>query len=528
MADLAQNLPDDVLRLIFEQKVFTGKPPRPGVSRSEMVMEDSQILGKEWVKQPAKMDSGTYYEPVVRWQPNHALYRLLLVCKSWLPVVRRELYRSIALGFRTGYEYDSDGFILLLRVLQSSPVAASAVQHLAFLGAALPNDRDLIDSHLTNVTEILRLCPNIKTFRFELDKGSPAIREALKSALSQAPLLESVAVEVNLDSRDVDDFEYWLFPSKDRSTSPWANLRTIILVNEDTRQDRKQRRFIIDMKKGDTTLAQLPRLQKLCMYHFQPSYPLLRSLQATPSPMRVFRCWLGLSVTQDPEYLGLLRGCLTLWAPSLQHLTLTWKHDGNSNHHRIRLGLIDETIDEQFGALLELQTSAGIMSPSCIAKLPNLRLLAYDTMDKRELEALHRAILEHKSLRCFTFHTRLPVFRSGRIRNMDHPDEFEEHEGAHERIFGLKAMCNSRGILFENSYERLDDFQEVGLQFDDDEMLGLPVDDDEVFGPPADDFEMLDLGIHDIPGGLEDPLFDDPFIGDPVVGGPFFEDPPFN
>ncbi|KAI0801774.1 hypothetical protein BC629DRAFT_136794 [Irpex lacteus] len=470
MSGIAQNVPNEILEFIFKQEVLAATPAliyHGSMARAKAIEADSEISGENWVLQSKALDHGI----TLAHHPNYTLHRLLTACKAWLPTVQRELYRSITVGFTSQGSNDFEGANLLLRTLSDAPDLASMVQDLT-LYLVFPDDgranRQNFNDQLAVHADILRLCAHLKNVRICGVEGNIPAKENLLDALSSLTSVQSLSLSpafypnpglAPLQTKALGKLGRLCSSRKLLALiSGWVEFHTLVLLDAVVYDDEE--RYATDWETpplvpdSDFAIDPLPSLQKMCIYNSQPPVRLLRSLATTLPPIQVFRCWTNVWPWLTDEFCSLLGDTLVALAPTLQHLTLMPASRAMGRHPRLLHDILEEESAPKLQQLVELQTSAFFMKPSCFAHLPKLQFLACDTMVRTELEVLKRVVLNHNSLRSLSFYTSIPIsnapypdYRHG-VEEVPEPDE-----DPWPHILELKASCESRGVIFENRNE---------------------------------------------------------------------------
>ncbi len=451
MLSIAQRIPEDVLEIVFAQAVLAKLPlvtedsDKVGVATIEA---DSDISGIRWAKQSEILDRGLS----IHFHPNYDFHSLLFVCRSWYPSAQRALYRSIAIGTNSQDHPDPRVYRRLLAALRANTALADMVQDLS-----LWLDADLRLSGY----EILRRCTRVRNIRIYGYHGGLTARKELKEALASLPLLESLVVnrfgnpKFELEIEAEADYSGQVYSTRElyRMISSWPNLHTLVMLDDIISDDSNQ--VWLDGRESQlpaegTLTMNFPHLRKFCIHRCQPPSIFYRSILASPSlpTLRVFRFWLNLETTET--YLTLLRQTLIALAPSLQNLTLMWQKDVSLE---MSLCIIDEATALGFHALIELHTAARLIPPSSVANLPNLKYLAYDTMDVGELGALYHVVNAHRTLCGLQFFTPITLL-NGQPPDWMNPEEdlLDEMPDSWRIILALKSLCATRNILFEHSF----------------------------------------------------------------------------
>ncbi|KAI0058667.1 hypothetical protein BV25DRAFT_1919172 [Artomyces pyxidatus] len=356
------------------------------------------------------------------------LASLALVCKEWLPEVRRALYQSLYLGNR--WTTPAHTMTLLVRTLSTSPSLASLVRE--------------VDAHRSQglgrytlfvLAEAITLCPNIRRLKVHTTGYHDDEKDALLHALRSCSSLEHL--KLTMLSLDLEDKASFTIDELWNMLQSWPQIAYINVGSSMgpsvTPPDRAVVPSIVcSHLRQFSTGIRLDDAQLVTLSHVAPS---LSELETVCHPTRMTDHGLG--------------AALRIWTPTLAilRLTPTQFQDGPSYPHHAMGGFDAYTISSVISSLEAVQileVPADYIQPQHLSRrLKKLTHLTYNCMRDAFASGLLTALDQDDTLLALRVLT-LPTA---------HFDGAAADSGAWRRVDwdpslrrALKAVCETRGI----------------------------------------------------------------------------------
>lgn len=321
------------------------------------------------------------------WVTNNRLARLARVCKHWLPIAKRLLYQSVAIGFDLNYiqvyardheppPFTDPGYSAwlvemmgkafahddvvrpassivsgFLETIQKNQMIAAFVTELTL---RIPNDdRPQDDSH--QFIKILAACPNVRRLKIIHRKPNPNMSTILMESLMSKKTLIAFELE---GLEGVAGRILWETSALLRMMGKWREIEHVNAFSYTLSQYIEDGGSGDKKEEEDVELGCCPKLQSIDLDRGWQTLLRCRDLRTLlrmcPTGMKTFKAALAM----DDGTLDVLEDCIRAWAPTLETLVLRKSRLSGS------------------------PTSAARLS-DCVANLTNLKVLVFEPLKPR-------------------------------------------------------------------------------------------------------------------------------------------------